>query len=301
MNPTPFLLGCFLFLGSIAGYAANDTTLPDVTVVPLSDTVYMLQGKGGNLAFSSGPEGIILVDDQFAEMAPPILDALHKTGDGPVRVVINTHWHGDHTGGNLAMNDTGAVIVAHENVRLRLSQDTYMRFFKKQVKAAPAGARPLITFDDGLKMHINGDTLKVVHLPRAHTDGDAAVLFVEDNILHTGDVYFASGYPFIDVDSGGSLQGVIDATRALLSMCDERTRIVPGHGPLSDKAAFTRYLHMLEGVQETLRDYARRKVSVDEVVQAKPLASWSRTWGQGFIKEDAFIRLLYPQMLDAEE
>ncbi len=268
-----------------------------VKVQKLSDSVYMLQGRGGNLAFSVGVDGVVVIDDEFDDMADNIRQAIRKTSDKPIRMVLNTHWHGDHTGGNEKMHELGAIIIAQENVRKRVTTDQLMKFFKTAVKARPRSAWPVITFTESIKLHLNGDTLAVNHLPHAHTDGDAFVYFEEDNIIHTGDLYFAGMFPFIDVDSGGSLEGMIAGIKTILKLADANTQIIPGHGNLSNKQEMQGYLAMLITLNNNLQQLAKKGFSVAQAINSKPLATLEQKWGGGFMKSRSMVELLYPSVL----
>lgn len=269
-----------------------------VKVQKLSDSVYMLTGRGGNLGFSVGVDGVVVIDDQFDDMADNIREAIRKTSKQPIRMLLNTHWHGDHTGGNEKMHELGAIIIAQENVRKRLTTDQFMKAFKKEVKAKPRSAWPVVTFTQSLKIHLNDDTLVVNHLPHAHTDGDAFIFFKEDNIIHTGDLYFSHMFPFIDVGSGGSLTGMISGVKAILKLANDKTQIIPGHGKLSNKKELQEYLKMLTSMQAKLQALAKQGKSLDEAVMAKPLAELSSKWEGGFMKADNMVQLLYPSIVD---
>lgn len=266
-------------------------------VTDLGQGLAMLQGAGGNLLVSAGADGTFLVDDQYGYQSAEILKALEGLGGGkPLRFVVNTHWHGDHTGGNQAMAEHGAVIVAHENVRRRMATDQFLAAFQRAVPASPPEALPVVTFTDQVTFHWNGHTVRVQHLDPAHTDGDSAVHFVEADVLHTGDTFFHGFYPFMDASSGGRLDGMIAAAERLLSLADGDTRIVPGHGGLATRADLQAYRDMLAGVREVMAPLVAAGQSVDEVVAAKPTAPWDPQWGGGFLKPDAWVRIVYAAM-----
>ena len=291
-------LGTLLFFTQLTLNQSADAKPVPVKVQKLSDSVYMLTGKGGNLGFSVGVDGVVVIDDQFDDMADNIRNAITKTSKQPVRMVLNTHWHGDHTGGNEKMHELGAIIIAQENVRKRLTTDQFMKAFKKEVKARPRSAWPVVTFTQSLTIHLNDDTMMVNHLPHAHTDGDACIFFKEDNIIHTGDLYFSGMFPFIDVGSGGSLAGMISGVKTILKFADDKTRIIPGHGKLSNKKELQDYLKMLKAMQQKFQALAKQGKSLDEAVAAKPLAALTGKWGGGFMKADNMVQLLYPSTVD---
>jgi glyoxylase-like metal-dependent hydrolase (beta-lactamase superfamily II) len=189
---------------------------------------------GGNIGVSSGEDGVFMIDDQFAPLTVRIKAAIEKISDKPIRFIINTHWHYDHTGGNENHGNEDVVIVAHDNVRERLSKDGFIEAFNKKIPASPKAALPVITFNDRVTFHLNQQEIQVIHRSNAHTDGDSIVIFKSANVIHTGDTFFNTMYPFIDGSSGGSVKGVIDATDYVLSLANETTKIIPGHGPLAD-------------------------------------------------------------------
>lgn len=268
-----------------------------ITPVKLADGLWMLTGGGGNLLLCAGPDGALMVDAQYAALAPKILAAVGSLGGGrPLRFVVNTHYHGDHVGGDSAMAAAGAAIVAHENVRRRMSVDRFNETFGTTTKAAPAAALPVLTFADSLTFHLNGREIRVFHLPPAHTDGDAVVWLPAANVLHTGDLLFNGTYPVIDVSAGGSIGGMIRALDRLLPLVGPATRIVPGHGPLADRAALLRFRSMLVTVRDRLTKLAKERKSLDQVMAAKPLADLDPVWGGGFMKPDLFLRVVYTDL-----
>jgi cyclase len=274
--------------------AAEPPPLRTETVAP---GVWMLSGNGGNIAVSAGTDGIFIIDDQFAPSVPGILEAIAKLQNGPIRFVINTHWHGDHTGGNESLGSAGAVIVAHENVRRRMSVPQFMRSMNRETPASPRTALPVVTFTDAVTLHLNDDDIRIVHVAPAHTDGDAIVRFEKANVIHAGDTYFAGMYPFFDVSSGGNLRGMIAACDAILALADEKTRIIPGHGPLSDAAGVRAYRAMLQGVLDRVAPLVAAGKSLEEVMAARPTAAYDATWGQGFFTAERWLPLVYGDLV----
>ena len=259
----------------------------------LSDNIYMLTGAGGNLGVSVGDDAVFLIDDQYAPMAPKIKAAIAAISTKPVKFVVNTHWHGDHTGGNEAFAKSDAVIVAHENVRKRMSSDQVIEFLKSSVKASPKVALPVVTFTTNMSFHLNGEDMVVTHQPNAHTDGDAIVHFKNSNILHMGDLFFNKLYPFIDISSGGSVDGVIAAADRALAMSNDATKIIPGHGPLSSKADLLAFRTMLATIAPRIRQMVKDGKTLEQAIAAKPTAEFDAVWGKGFVPPARFVEMLY--------
>ncbi len=257
------------------------------------ERVYILIGQGGNIGLSVGGDGAFVIDDQFAPLTPRILEEIAKLSDAPVRFVINTHWHGDHTGGNENLGKAGAIIVAHANVRRRMSERQFMEVFERTVEPSPEAALPVVTFERSLTFHWNDETIEVVHVPPAHTDGDSFVHFRNANAIHAGDLFFNGTYPFIDTGTGGHLAGMIQAVDRVLGRCDEKTRIIPGHGPLASRADLERYRRMLATTRDRIEPMVRAGRSRDEVIAAKPTADLDADWGGGFMKPDVWVGIAY--------
>ncbi len=266
-----------------------------VRTVPVAEGLAMLVGRGGNVAVLTGPDGPILVDDSYAPQVPGILAAVRALQDAPIRFVINTHWHGDHTGGNEALARGGALLLAHENVRARLSREQ-PRPGGGRTPPAPPGALPVLTFSERTTLHGNGVTVEVEHVLPAHTDGDAVVWFRERDALHTGDLYFNGFYPFIDVATGGSLDGMIAAVDGLLRRVGEGTKIIPGHGPLSSAAELRSYRDMLAAVRERVGALVAAGRSAEETVAARPTAEFDAEWGDGFLDPETFVRMIHADL-----
>lgn len=273
---------------------------PAVTVVDVADGVWMLQGRGGNIGVSAGDDGIVLIDDQYAPLTGAILTAVAGLGEGPVRFVINTHWHGDHTGGNENLGTAGAVIVAHDNVRVRMSSEQVMRALDRTIPPSPEAALPVVTFNDSVTFHLNGEELNAFHVGPAHTDGDAVIHFRETDVIHAGDIVFAGMYPFIDLSSGGSVDGLIAAVEEILELAGPDTRVIPGHGPVTDAAGLERYRDMLVAVRDAVATLVAEGRSVDEVVAAAPTSAYDAEWGGGFMSPERFIGIIYESVAASE-
>ncbi|MGH1404920.1 MAG: MBL fold metallo-hydrolase [Alphaproteobacteria bacterium] len=267
------------------------------TTHKITEHIYMINGKGGNVGLFVGEDGAFLIDNEYAEATPAILSAVKAITQDKVRFVINTHWHGDHTGGNEILGKEGGLIVAHDNVRSRLSVDNYIPAFDMKSEAAPKIALPLITYNDQTTFHINGDTVRVIHVENAHTDGDSFVHFEHANVIHTGDVFFNGFYPFIDASTGGSLNGVIQACDKILALADDKTVIMPGHGPISHKAELQAYHDMLVGVRDAIKPMIDAGKTFDEIKAADPLAPFNAEWADGFLSPDVWLKIVYDAMV----
>ena len=285
----------WMILGFVAipllAVAQQDLSKVQIKTTALRGGTHLLTGAGGNIVASAGSDGVFIIDDQFAPLSGRIRAALETLGPGPVRFVINTHWHGDHTGGNEALGKAGAVIVAHDNVRRRMSTAQLLR--GDRVPAAPGAALPVLTFGRDASLHLNGDDVRMLHVARAHTDGDALVKFERANVLHMGDVYFNGLYPFIDAESGGSIGGVLAAVERGLALSDANTIVVPGHGPVSDRAGLAAYGVMLTGYRDRIAALKRKGRTLVQVIAAKPTAATDEALGKAFIKPDALVTSIY--------
>ncbi|MEE8149477.1 MAG: MBL fold metallo-hydrolase, partial [candidate division Zixibacteria bacterium] len=226
-----------LILTSFSTASAQDFDKIQITSVKITDNIFMLQGAGGNIGLSFGSDGIFIIDDKFAPLHEKLIAVIDELTKGKVSesantFLLNTHFHGDHTGGNELLGKTGAVIMAHQNVRKRLSVEMNIPFFKSTSPPVPGIGLPVITFEQDITLHLNGDNVNIIHVGPAHTDGDAIVHFSKADVIHGGDILFASSYPFIDLDNGGSVFGVINAVEQILELAGDKTKIIPGHGDL---------------------------------------------------------------------
>ncbi len=279
------------FLFAVASGAAAQQQ-PDFSKVELKATkvagnVWVLTGQGGNIGATVGEDGVAIVDDQFAPLSPKIHAALQQLSPKPVRFVINTHWHFDHTGGNAEFADTAA-ILAHANVRKRLASGG--KVVGRQIDPAPAKALPIVTFEQGLSLWWNGEEIRAIHPGLGHTDGDTVLWFTKSNVVHMGDDYFASGYPFVDLDSGGSVVKLVASLDVILGQIPPDAKVIPGHGgPVSDVPGLRRYRAMLDGAVSAVKKARAAGKSVEQMQKEKVLAAWDGEWGQGFVKGDAFI------------
>lgn len=285
----------WLLLYAAAGTALAEDPYRDVEIraTRAAEGIYMLSGKGGNLGVSVGDDGVFLIDDQFAPLTDRILAAIGKLSDKPVRFVLNTHWHPDHTGSNENLGTGGAVIVSHENVRKRLSVDNYIELFRMHSTATGTAGLPVITFNDAMTFHFNGDDIVIRHVANAHTDGDSIVHFKKANVIHTGDTCFSGMYPFIDHGSGGSASGYIATVNTVLGMADDTTVIIPGHGDITNRRELLAWRDMLQTVHDRVTDGIRNNRTLEQIQAAKPTAGFDQRYGDGVIDGELFVAMLY--------
>jgi len=294
------LLVCIvLFLFAVLVSAQEqDFSKVQIKVTKVSGNIYMLEGAGGNIAASVGDDGIVIVDDQYAPLADRIAAALKSIGvtDKPVRFVINTHYHGDHTGGNMPFATKGATVIAQDNVRKRLETGGKAGnggSITMDVKPAEKGALPIITFDHDVTVHLNGEDIRALHFPAGHTDGDSIIFFPKANVVHMGDDYVRYGFPFIDVSAGGSVQGMIAACEKVIPMLPPDVKVIPGHGQLSNLDEVREYIQMLKGTTAAVEAALKKGSTLDQMKKDKVLADWDKKYASKFITADIFIETLY--------
>lgn len=285
-------------LASLVAWSAalaqqQDFSKVQIQTVPVAPGVNMLIGSGGNIGVSSGEDGVLIVDDQYAPLTEKIKAAVAAIDGDPIRFVVNTHWHGDHTGGNENMGGAGSVIVAHENVRRRMSTEQVQEFFKRTTPPSPKKALPVVTFTDEVTIHWNGDDLHVFHVNPAHTDGDSIIHWTKANVFHMGDLFFSGGFPFIDLDSGGNVDGVIAAADQVAALANEGSKIIPGHGPLGTKKDLVAYRDMLKTIRGRIQTQVTAGKSLDEVKASQPTKDWDETLGKGFINGERLTEFVY--------
>ena len=284
-----FVLAAFAAWLALPASAQQDFSKVEIKAEKVAGGLFMLTGAGGNIGVSAGPDGVFLVDDQYAPLTGKIKAAVAAISDKPIRFILNTHYHGDHVGGNENLGKDGAVIVAHENVRKRMSTDQFLRLFNRTIPSSPAGALPLVTFAESVSFHVNGEDVDAVHLASAHTDGDVVVYFRKANVIHAGDNLFIGRYPICDISSGGSVEGMIGAADRLLAAGDERTKYIPGHGPLGTKADVKAYRDMLAASRDAILPLVKAGKTLDEVKAARPTAALDEKWG----KPDVWTMVVY--------
>jgi glyoxylase-like metal-dependent hydrolase (beta-lactamase superfamily II) len=281
--PSLLLAVCASLLVNTTSAADDRFANVEVKAVPVAGSVYMLVGSGGNIGVSAGSDGLLLVDDQYAPLAQKIMTTLGKISDKAPSYIINTHYHGDHTGANAFFRENkGATIFAHENVRIRLASG----------ENAQQSALPVVTYQDGIKFHFNGDTIHVFHLADGHTDGDSAVWFEQHDVLHTGDLFFKNMFPYIDLGAGGSVDGYIESVQALLARIDNGTKVIPGHGSLATKADLQRFVNMIKDTHQFVQAKKAQGMTEEQVVEAGLEEKWN-TWAWAFITESRWIKTLY--------
>ena len=285
------LIISLMILSCSIGIAQRDFSKVEITSEKVTDNIYMLQGSGGNIAVLVGEEGTLMVDDQFAPLSEKIMATVKELTDHSVHYLLNTHWHGDHTGGNENFANAGAVIIAQDNVRKRLSSDN-VRPFGRTTPASPEASWPKITFNEEMHIYYNSENVHLIHNHNAHTDGDAFVYFSDANVLHMGDCFFKDRFPFIDRDLGGSPQGYISAVSKALLLSDDSTKIIPGHGDLASKQDLQNFYNMLT----TMRDRVKKSIedghTVEEALAAN-LTEGYESWGTGFINDEKIVKVLY--------
>lgn len=296
-NPfsTLIMLLCLVSIQTILT-AQRDFSKVEIITEKINDHIYMLKGSGGNIGVCVGEDGVLMIDSQFAPLSDKIKAAVKKISNQPIQYLVNTHWHGDHTGGNKNFNSRQTLMIAHENVYNRMSKDQLMKAFSRPVPASAKTARPEITFSEELTLHHNGETIMVFHVDNAHTDGDAMVYFANSNVLHMGDTYFNGRYPYIDLTSGGSIDGLLTAINTAIMITDEDTKVIPGHGNLSNKKELLQYRNVVLTVRDRVRMAIKKGQNLEEIKAAKLNADYDESWGAGFIGPEKIVDIIYTSL-----
>jgi glyoxylase-like metal-dependent hydrolase (beta-lactamase superfamily II) len=271
----------------------NAAASTPIQTVKVTDTIFLLQGVGGNMVAQIGPDGKLLVDSGMATASRALLQVLSKLGANSLKLLINTCWLFDHTDGNAALHDAGAFIIAQENTRVRLSSPQKIPLLNLSLNAASNGALPQLTFADSDKLYFDNDHLELIHVPNAQTDSDIFVHWVNANVIHTGDLFFNGSYPLIDGTSGGSINGLIRGVDQVLEITDDKTKIIPGHGQQGDKRSLQNYRDMVSTVANRVERMKIRGQTLEQVIAAKPTADLDAAWGHGSITPELFITGIY--------
>jgi glyoxylase-like metal-dependent hydrolase (beta-lactamase superfamily II) len=264
----------------------------ELTPVKLSDQIYVLSGAGGNIGIFIGDDSTLVIDAGVAATGEKVAAAVASVSEHPIDFVVNTHWHSDHTGGNQQLAKAGARIVAHKNILKRLSTDQHLVVLERDVPPAPKATWPVVTFDDGLTFHRNGETIEVTHIAGAHSDGDSIVRFLQANVIHTGDIVFYCGYPFIDVAAGGSIDGMIAAVEAIIDLCDEETKVIPGHGEVTNRDGLLVYLGMLQGYRKIIAEQVVAGKDLEAIKSEQSTTELDDIWGKVYFSPEQFTEMV---------
>ncbi|MCW8926603.1 MAG: MBL fold metallo-hydrolase [Xanthomonadales bacterium] len=295
-----FLLSVALLLASATTATAQDNEV-EFTRFQLSDTIYMLRGRGGNIGISTGEDGLYIIDDQIQPITEQLLKAIREISDEPIRFVINTHYHYDHVGGNETVGGAGAVIIAHDNIRKRMTTEQVSIFLNETTPPYAKAALPVLTFNDRVTLHLNGESATAYHVAHGHTDGDSIIHFPASNVIHMGDMYFNGLYPYVDLDAGGAIQGMIDAADLALSLANESTHIIPGHGPLATTQDLKDYRDFLVEARDNVQALIDQGMDLEQTIEAKPTAEWDATLGEIWIKPHQFVTFIYNSLKGIHE
>jgi cyclase len=278
-----------------AVFAQNDMANVQIKAEPLAPGVAVLFGAGGNIGVSYGEDGTILIDDQFAPLTTKIQAAVEVLGATPVKFLINTHWHGDHSGGNENLGKAGAVIMAHDNVRIRMASE--QKRGDRVTPPSPKAALPVVTYADGIKLHLNGEEVRVIGIAPAHTDGDSLIHWTKSNVIHMGDTFFNKvTFPFVDLSSGGDVRGVVAAADRALAIADDKTKIIPGHGAVATKSDLKAYRDMVASIIAKVETGIQEGKALEAIKASKPAAGYDNVNPNGFIKADGFVETVYKSL-----
>lgn len=288
------IVGCAVWLVSFSAIASAQSDFDQVRIEtdPVTDNIYMLSGGGGNIGVLVGEDGVLLVDSMFAELEGKIRAAISRLSDGPIRFLLNTNWHYDHVRGNVSFAKLGAIIIAHQTTRSRMETEQHYPFFDKKLPPFPHESLPVVSFADSLSLHFNGEEIHAFHIPAAHSDADLAFYFRKANVLHSGDLYFSSGYPFIDYHHEGGIDGMIAAAGKLIGMIDEDTKVIPGHGTLSNRKGIVQYQKMLMTIRDRVAQQIKEGKSLEEITASKPTSDFDEGRREA-MSPDEFVKIVY--------
>ena len=277
---------------------AQDENNITIKTTKLTDSIYMLEGSGGNILVSIGQDGVFMVDDQFAPLTVKIKDAISKITDKPIKFVINTHSHPDHTGGNENLGETGAIIVSHDNVKKRLTTEQFSDFFKRSVPPLSEKCLPIITFSDNMSIYQNDDEINIIHMDNGHTDGDSIVYFTKNNVIHVGDDFSDKAYPFIDISSGGTIDGLISSLKTISLIIKDNTKVISGHAGISNKTKVNEYANMLIDVRNQISQMITEGKSLEDIISLQPTSKYDKIYyDYTNIKPKDFVTLVYQSLI----
>jgi cyclase len=270
-----------------------------INTTKLTDNIYLIKGSGGNMIVSVGQDGVFMVDDQFAPLTEKIKEAISKITDQPVKFVINTHWHSDHTGGNENLGEIGAIIVSHDNTRKRLSTEQFIDFFNRTVPPLSEKGLPIITFSDNMTVYQNGDEIKIIHLDNGHTDGDSIVYFTKNNVIHVGDDFNDKSYPFIDLSSEGSIDGLISSLQTISSSINDETKVVSGHSEISNKTKVDGFTSMLKDMRKKVSQLMEDGKSLEEIIASQPTSKYDEIYHDNTSRQpEDSVTFIYQSLTD---
>lgn len=296
MTKLPFICAFAFSAIAVPAYAQQDFSKIEIKAEQLAPGVAVLFGAGGNIGVSYGEDGTILIDDQYAPMTAKIQAAVSGLGAAPVKFLVNTHWHGDHSGGNENLGNAGAVIMAHDNVRVRLAAGAVSgagTSGARTIPAAPSAALPVITYAEGLKLHLNGEEVRVIHMPAAHTDGDSIIHWTKSNVIHMGDLFMLQvSFPYVDRDSGGDVRGFVAAADKVLAIANDQTKIIPGHGAIATKADLQNHRNMIATVIAKVEAGIKAGQTLEQIKASNPTDGFGVD-PKGFISAERFVETVY--------
>lgn len=292
-----FLILCSLVVTNISSIDAQIRKNNEVVVTQISGEMYMFAGKGGNIGVSIGKDGVLLIDSKSKQTIDMIVSSINNfSNNKPIMFVINTHWHHDHVGGNEKLNNNGTVILAHENVRERMANKQYVDFLNREFLSYPKNALPTITYNETFTLHFNDDQIDIHHISQAHTDGDSIVYFNKNNVIHTGDIFINGRYPFIDHSSGGSIDGIIDGIEKITAIANNETKIIPGHGELTNREKLQDYRFMLKDIRQQVQKMVVNGTSLDTIIKSNITSKYDPLYSDSFINSQDFLEFVYEDL-----